>query len=468
MTLADTLYQKSPAWAQVLLMNLHAMRLHRQRFGRDFRRLRAKWDESQWWEQSAIVEWQDGQLRELVRYCAERVPFYGRRWSEYGVNVRQVQGVTDLPLLPLLTKVDVRSAGADLIASGARTLSHGHTSGTTGSPLSLMYDRGMVTANNVADWRQKRWGGVELGEWVAVFLGRVVIPVARQNPPFWRANHIQKQLWCSSFHLHERNLGHYVATIRERGIRYLEGYPSTMFILAQYLIRRGERLPMLGVFTSSETLHSTQRAAFEAAFGCPVFDFYGMAERVVFAGECAEHGGKHLFDEYGITELVDDDGRLVPAGRPGTLVGTSLWNRGMPLIRYRTGDLSVRDPVPCACGRGLGRLADIATKAEDIVVTPDGRMLSPSVLTHPFKPFPELLKSQIIQDAPDHLLVKLVPGAAFGDDQRQRLLDGLGERVGAGMRIDTLIVDDIPSESSGKFRWVICQVPHACTVDWTA
>ncbi len=191
-----------------------------------------------------------------------------------------------------------------------------------------------------------------------------------------------------------------------------------------------------------------------------------MPRRVIFAGECDRHGGKHLFDEYGVTEMIDDDGRPVPDGQPGMLTGTTLWNRGMPLIRYRTGDLSALSSVPCDCGRGLGRLADIATKAEDIVITPDGRFVSPSVLTHPFKPFDQLRASQIIQDAADHVLVKLVPTAAFTDTHRQQLVAGLRLRLGDAMRIVTQIVDDIPSEKSGKFRWVICRLPLACQVDW--
>jgi phenylacetate-CoA ligase len=258
----------------------------------------------------------------------------------------------------------------------------------------------------------------------------------------------------------------YIAEIRRRGIRFLDGYPSTIYILANFLQRHGETLPLQAVFTSSETLHMVQREAFQTAFNCPVYDFYGHAERVIFAGECDQHGGKHLFDEYGVAEILADDGSPVADGMPGMLTGTTLWNRGMPLIRYRTGDLSARSPVPCACGRGLARLADIATKAEDIVVTLDGRYVSPSVLTHPFKPFDQLLKSQIIQDAPDHVLVKLVPSSAFGDEQRAELTAGLQMRLGDGMRIDTMIVDDIPAEKSGKFRWVISKVSHGCQVDW--
>ena len=225
---------------------------------------------------------------------------------------------------------------------------------------------------------------------------------------------------------------------------------------------------MQAVLTSSETLHTAQREALGAAFQCRVFDFYGAAERVIFAGECDTHGRKHLFDEYGVTEFVDDDGRALPAGKAGYMVGTSLWNRGMPLIRYQTSDIARLETSSCACGRGLGVLSDVATKAEDIVVTPDGRFISPSVLTHPFKPFDQILKSQIVQDAPDHLEVKIVPSTAFTDAHRLALEAGLRARVGAAMHIDTRLVDALPAEPSGKFRWVICRVPHGCAVDWDA
>lgn len=465
MSLPDRVYQASPSWMQSVLMNAYAWRLHRERFGPEFEKLLAEWEESQWWQPDEIRALQDRRLQAIVRVAA-KVPFYGRLWAEYGAPVSQVQGVADLPLLPTITKSDLREAGHTALSTSPGRLTHGHTSGTTGSPLSLWYDAEMVVANNVADWRQKRWGGLRQGTWCALFLGRVIVPLDQRRPPFWRANHFQKQLWCSSFHLNEANLPSYVAEIRRRGIRFLEGYPSSMFILAKLLLSRGEVLPMRAVFTSSETLHAAQREAFEAAFGCPVFDFYGHAERVIFAGECEHHGGKHLFDEYGITEVLGDDGRPVPDGTPGMLTGTTLWNSGMPLIRYRTGDLSMRGTERCACGRGLARLADIATKAEDIIITPDGRFISPSVLTHPFKPFHQLLKSQLIQDAPDHVLVKLVPSATFSDSHRMQLEAGLRLRLGPAMRIDTHIVDDIPPEKSGKFRWVICRLPHACQVDW--
>lgn len=323
----------------------------------------------------------------------------------------------------------------------------------------------MDVVNTVADWRQKSWGGMEPGDWWGLFLGRVVVRTENTEPPFWRVNYVHNQVWFSAFHMSSENLDDYVREIRRRGLRFLEGYPSTLFILAKHIRSRGERLPMDTVFTSSETLHEVQRETIADAFDCEVYDFYGLAERVIFAGECEEHEGKHLFQEYGITELVDDEGRVVPDGETGWLTGTTLWNRGMPLIRYRTSDLSWKK-APCECGRGLQRIASVTTKAEDVVVTPEGRFISPSVLTHPFKPFDEIRRSQIIQEERHRLRVRLVAEKGFGSTEEEKLRGSLLERLGGGVEVEIEYEDEIPPDPSGKFRWVISRVSHSRKVSW--
>lgn len=386
-----------------------------------------------------------------------------------GVEPSDIQGADDLHKLPLLEKETVRARGDDLLTRKrpALTWHHGHTSGTTGSPLALWYDRHTCLMTNAVDWRQKAWGGKQPDDWIGLFLGRVIVPPEQAEPPFWRTDYVQRQVWFSSFHMAEERLGHYVQEIRRRELRFLEGYPSTLFILANYLTREGVELPMVAVFTSSETLHDVQREAIEDAFDCSIFDYYGLAERVIFAAECEEHEGKHLAEEYGYTEVVDAEGNPVPDGEPGYLVGTSLHNTAMPLIRYRTDDVSrILDEGPCVCGRRLRRIADVTTKAEDIVVTPDGRFISPSILTHPFKPFDHILRSQVIQEERDHIRVKVVPSSAFTEEHERELLASLRERLGPTMRIDVERVEEIPPEPSGKFRWVISEVDHDYRFDW--
>ena len=138
------------------------------------------------------------------------------------------------------------------------------------------------------------------------------------------------------------------------------------------------------------------------------------------------------------------------------------------MIRYQTSDVTRLLADHCACGRRLGRMANITTKAEDIIITPDGRFISPSVLTHPFKPFDQIIKSQVVQDEVDHVTVSIVASASFTAAQCAELENGLRVRLGEQMRVETRMVDDIPPEKSGKFRWVVCRVPHDRAVNWEA
>lgn len=319
---------------------------------------------------------------------------------------------------------------------------------------------------NAVDRRQKVWGGMSDTDWIGVFLGRVIVPPRQVRPPFWRTNHVQRQVWFSSFHMSEENLDAYIEEIETRQLRFLEGYPSTLYILANYLQRNGRKCPMKAVFTSSETLHTIQRETIEAVFDCRIFDFYGHAERAIFAAECENHSGKHLAEEFGYAEIVDDSGNPVPDGTPGYLVGTSLYNEATPMIRYRTGDVSAIVPEQCACGRKLRRIRSVATKAEDIIVTPTGRMLSPSILTHPFKPFDQIIKSQLVQEELDLVRVKIVPSGGFTDDHRRMLMQKLQHRLGSEVAVAIELVDEIPHETSGKFRWVISRVNHSNLFSW--
>jgi phenylacetate-CoA ligase len=184
-----------------------------------------------------------------------------------------------------------------------------------------------------------------------------------------------------------------------------------------------------------------------------------MSEAVLFGGECGKGPGLHLSSEIGIAEVLDDHDQPVPPGSHGRLVGTGLVNRAMPLLRYEIGDVSALNPERCPCGRGLPRLDPVTTKAEDIVVTPDGRLVSSSTLTHPFKPLHQVARSQIVQEAPDHIRIRIVPRTGYGEADTRHLIEEMRRRLGAGVRIDVEIVDDIPVGATGKYRWVVSRVP---------
>jgi phenylacetate-CoA ligase len=163
--------------------------------------------------------------------------------------------------------------------------------------------------------------------------------------------------------------------------------------------------------------------------------------------------------EYGLAEVVDSTGAPLSRGTTGRLVGTSLHNMGMPLIRYVTNDTTSFVATPCSCGRGLEMMSDVTTKAEDVLTLKDGRLISPSVLTHPFKPLDCIEGSQIVQKAPDHVVIRLVPGPEYQSSLTDHLVREFKHRLGDDVRIDVEMVPALEVSRNGKFKWVISEVP---------
>ena len=190
-----------------------------------------------------------------------------------------------------------------------------------------------------------------------------------------------------------------------------------------------------------------------------MFDYYALAERTVFATECERHEGHHLCMEYGISEILDEKNEPLPKGKIGKLVGTSLHNFGMPLIRYVTNDMTALRDHACSCGRGLELMDDVTTKAEDTLTLKDGRLISPSVLTHPFKPMNSVEESQIIQKEHDRIVIKIVPRKDYTEADTAHLIREMKIRLGNEVRVEIEMVERLERSGSGKFRWVISEVP---------
>ncbi len=460
MALAEKLYNNSPLFIQSIMLNTKALELYFERYGRKFWTLFEECEKNQWRSTSDLEDYQNEKLKRLIAHAYESVPYYREVMNGLKLKPADIGSIRDMYKLPVLTKEDIKQNYSRLISSKFKKsrLRTGHTSGTTGSPLDLVYDIQTCVVHHVADWRQKNWAGLVYGSPFASLQGRVIVPIRQKSPPFWRKNYINNQLFMSSFHLKEETLPCYFEKLKKDGIQFIEGYPSTIYILAMYLNNRRLTFPLKAVLTSSETLFESQREAIEKAFCCRVFDYYGMAERAVFATECEEHQGHHLNMDYGITEFLDNDNNPVRTGEPGRIVATGLHNLAMPLIRYQTNDSCSLKRNMCSCGRGFPLMSDVATKDESIVTLPDGRLISPSVLTHPFKPMKNILKSQIIQEEMDAFVVKIVKKPEFSQREEENLLSAFKERLGNDIHIQFEYMDTIPRTKNGKFKWVVSKI----------
>ncbi|MGM1032027.1 MAG: phenylacetate--CoA ligase family protein [Bacillota bacterium] len=412
-------------------------------------------EKSQWYSYDQLIALQNQKLRNIVHYAYENVPFYQKKYNELGVHPTDIKTTEDLYKLPLITKQEVKQNLNSLLSKkvNKRLLRMGHTSGTTGSPAHFYRDLYSINFENAMIWRQWNWAGYLPGDKRITIRGDYIIPRENNKPPFWLNNFSENQLLMSSFHLSDTNLNNYYNKINEFNPKVIQAYPSTVFILAKWLQKNKLEYPLKAIFTSSEPLYDAHRNLIEDVFNCKIWDLYGMAERVISAQECEVHNGLHLNEEYGITEILD-----LATGKTalkGFLVGTSLVNHAMPLIRYVTDDIGEFFQEECTCNRKSKRLKPIETMKEDLIITPDGKYISPQILTHCFKPLDNVLKSQIIQEDINNVTVKLVKEKGYSESETKILLQGLSERFGKGINIKIEFVSDIPRTKAGKYRWVI-------------
>ncbi len=390
-------------------------------------------------------------LSEVLEIARTRVPHYRDYWA--GKNE---EAAKRLESWPCLSKDTLRASPTRLLAEGVlrKRLSQVNTSGTTGKPLTLWRSRRLNIAwHALFEARWRSWYGVSRKDRWAILGGQLVVPFERQRPPFWVWNAGMRQLYCSAYHLNERTVPDYLRAWKRYELQYVLGYTSALATVARVAKKLNTSVPPLRVMlTNAEPISPEQRALIESVFQCPVRETYGMAEVVAGAGEC-ESGRLHYWPDASILEVRDDEGQIQPSGE-GELIATSLLNHEMPLIRYRVGD-RVRLGGQfswCSCGRRLPVIESIEGRMDDLIVTPDQRVIGR--LDPVFKGSFDLEAAQVIQDGPASLVVRYVSQTDSPTELEREIAVALRNRVG-DMQIRFDSVSAIPAGPNGKFRAVI-------------
>ena len=443
-------------------LSAKGLAIRQLRGGAAFRARLAELEESQWAPMSVKQAAQDARLRALVRHAYETVPYYRRSFDRHGVVPQEIDGVDDLPRLPTLDRAAIRANPDDFVARGQsqRLIATGWTTGTTGAPLGVRRTLDSIVFDKAILARQRRWSGVDIHDrnvaiWGTIW-SNVIVPRAVRSPPFWRFNAADNQLLFSYYHLSDKTLPLFVDKLRDFRPAYIEGFPSTMLAFARFLAKRGEVVPVRAVFTSSEPLYAGHRREIEAAFATTVYDYYGHAERTVTAAECP-HGSMHVNPEYGVLEILQGDAPA-PAGQGGEIVGTGLTNFGMPLIRYRTGDMSRTVAGPCPCGRETPLIGAVEGRAADFIRTSDGRLMPGDGVMEVFYGIDNVKESQVVQEAVDRLVVKLVTDDASAPVDERRLRSNLARCLGPNMDVSIEYHQSIWDQGEMKKRWVVSKI----------
>jgi phenylacetate-CoA ligase len=448
-------YVRSPKALRAALSPALALMPVSLKYGRTYRALREAIARSRSDAEFAQAR-QLAALRSLLAKAYKGSPFHRERIDQAfgsGTDLSQI-GFQDLPALPVLTKAELRQAGTAVLAAPAASLDRASTSGSSGQPFLFWLDRDrspreFAFVNDV--WSRT---GYRDGDARCVLRGLLFEDVDRR--PFeWDAG--LKELRCSPFAMTETRMTDYLDMIEQREIAYLHGYPSAIETLCRHIWRRGwqPKRPIKGVFPISEPVYGYQRDIVRAALPeASIAPFYGLSERVLFAGEVPGSEGLYAFEPlYGYAELVDERGEaLSKPGDRGRIVGTGFLSTGMPFIRYETGDTAeLVEQASHSNGWRLRVRAITPRRAPEFLVGAEGnRIVTPTIVpVHPDKFF-GVSEFQFYQDTPGRCLIKVVPSPGCREPEARLFMQELQGRIGAGVKFELTLVEKIPGNARGK------------------
>jgi len=425
---------------------------------------------SQWLPYERLQEAQLQGLRSLLEYAFTEVPYYRRIAAERGVVASDIHDLEDLRKLPLLTKDIIHDNFQDLVSREypRESLRPSWTGGTSGQRLHFY-----TTKDNQLSWAYPRWArsmgmiGRSIGD-RHVSVGQMI---AQRRTWRQRAFHnlstsVQRIKRLDALDVTEEKLADVVKAIDAASPCTLAGYPSGLALIAEYIKEHGLRPPeVVASMVGGEQLLPYQRDLIREVFGNEPYNRYGSNELLEAAAECPARTGLHLSIEDFVVEVVDENGRPLPAGEVGLLVFTNLRSYGMPFIRYAIGDIGSVMPEQCSCGRTLPLLHPVVARTIDFLYSRDGRRIAPMQLHLENVMSMGIARFRIVQHDYDHLSVELVPWAgqsqsldtaAVADATVLALRNHLDERV----IVDVGIAERIEMNLSGKRLAIRSEVPR--------
>lgn len=450
-------YERLPRPLRTVALNAYGVRNLRRR--RRWEVVLSELRDSERWSLEAQVDFTAERLREVLAHAVEHV----RRYESYrrlrddlrspGSSVFEMLGE-----FPPVSKAEILEDPSAFVsrAFDRSKLATTVTSGTTGTPFTTWLEPEALLLSDALWWRRTLWAGWKPGDWIARLVGDPVVPLREANPRRpWHVSWTDRRLYLSTYHLSRNTASELLDVLTRRNPAFLMGYPSALDALARFAIERGAGIGAWrpkAILFSSEPMYDHQREAIGAWFRASIRGLFGCAERVFSAAQC-DAGSYHvgLADGY----LEGQFGARVPGDRPSAARITGLANRAMPLIRFELGDDLRPQETGCPCGRTLPTIAPVVTKLEDNVVTPSGRVVSPSILTWAFKDLPGVRRSQIVQRDAHRLEILVDAPPAMRELVVVTLESRIRELVFHEMEISVTFDSDIAITRGGKTRFVV-------------
>lgn len=415
--------------------------------------------ESQYWDEMRMREYRIRKLKLLIDHAYKNVPYYGEAFDKINLKPSDINDLTDLYKIPVVTRDIFSSRNADFIARGikSRHIKIGKTGGTTGSPVIVHKDASDRTLTWASYYRWYDWMGITMGEKSFTLWGARNVTRNRvaENIKQRIINYLQNTIEINSFIITREKLPLVIAGINETKPVILKGYLSSLLFMAEYMNEHKLHFSfhLKAISSTTETLLPGNRKMLEEAFQVPVFDQYGCGEASGIAYECAHHKGMHLTQEHVIAETLDEKG--YPVIKQGNVVISNLDNFIMPFIRYANGDLATLSETRCSCGVNLPLIASVDGRTSDVITLKNGAKVHgvffTDILYEKGISTDRIHRFQVFQAVPGEIEFRIESSKSNDADTDSLLSNTLS---GYFNRVEIVRSARLENESNGKFKYI--------------
>ena len=417
-------------------------------------------------DRSELRRIQSERLIETVERVYFNVPYYRNKFQEKGLGPDSIRDIEDISKLPFTTKVDLRDTypfGMFAVPMSEIVRIHA-SSGTTGKSTVVGYTRSDVSTWSEVMARTLTSAGAGRNDFIQIAYGYGLFTGGLG------LHYGGEKIGASVIPVSGGNTNRQLQIMRDFGTTILACTPSYALYLAEAIqengINRDELKLKAGVF-GAEPWTENMRREIEAKLKVKAIDIYGLSEVIGpgVAYECDEQDGLHINEDHFFPEIIDPDTlQVLPEGSLGELVFTTITKEGLPLIRYRTRDLTRLNYSKCKCGRTLVRMDKCLGRSDDMLII-RGVNLFPSQIETVLLEMSEIKPHyRIIVDRVnnlDTLELQVEVDEEFFQDKisqlqnlRGRLQENLESAIGLGIKV-TLVEPKTIERSEGKAKRVI-------------
>lgn len=417
-------------------------------------------------DRDGIKHVQSERLRETVERVYFNVPYYRNRMQKAGIGPESINSIDDLHKLPFTTKQDLRdNYPFGLFAVPMSEIVRVHaSSGTTGKPTVVGYTRSDIATWSEVMARTLTSAGANRNDFIHIAYGYGLFTGGLG------LHYGGEKIGASVIPISGGNTARQIQLMHDFGSTVLACTPSYALHLAEAIqesgIRREELKLRVGVF-GAEPWTENMRREIEEKLQIKAIDIYGLSEVIGpgVASECQIQDGLHINEDHFFAEIIDPVTlQVLPEGSSGELVFTTITKEGLPLIRYRTRDLTRLNYEKCKCGRTMIRMEKCLGRSDDMLII-RGVNLFPtqveSVLLEMSEINPHYLLIVDRINNLDTLELKVEVDEAFFQDKisqlealRQKLQTNLENSIGLGIKV-TLVEPKVIERSEGKAKRVI-------------